>query len=118
MLERHRTVIDNEYEQTSNLSDFVSKHVSIDLEMKNERGRNKSVQRTFLGIDIIVSSIMICVIGLLWYVFFYAHDSDEFGTIHFIIHLCPPILDSTFSLILVLSAFYLAKSIRKSTGRK
>ena len=45
-------------------------------------------------------------------------DEDGLSNIAFMINLYPSILDTTFSLILAGSAFYLAKSVRKTTGRK
>ena len=59
MLERHKTVIENEYENTSPISEFVFKHFAIDYELKKERERSKSVKRTFLILDCVVTALVL-----------------------------------------------------------
>ena len=54
LLERYSTVIENEYEQTTELSEFVKKHVSIDSEINSEKVRSRSIQLIFLILDIVI----------------------------------------------------------------
>ena len=50
--------------------------------------------------------------------FKYRDNDDSTYNIEFITEIYPPILDTTFSLILAGSAFYLARSVKKTTTRK
>ena len=58
LLERYSTVIENEYEQTTELSEFVKKHVSIDSEINSEKVRSRSIQLIFLILDIVISILI------------------------------------------------------------
>ena len=48
LLERNRTVIDNEYETTSIMSSFVYKHFAIDAQLKEEKSKSKRIKKIFL----------------------------------------------------------------------
>ena len=59
LLERHRTVIENEYQCTVYMSDFVQKHQLIDEELKKERARGQVIKKRFVISDIVVVILII-----------------------------------------------------------
>ena len=71
LFERHRTVIENEYETTSSLSSFVNKHIAIDHEMKTQKAKNKSINKKFLKIDIVVTFMIFGIECLLYCLLYY-----------------------------------------------
>ena len=52
-------MIENEYENTSPISEFVFKHFAIDYELKKERERSKSIKMTFLILDCVVAALVL-----------------------------------------------------------
>ena len=61
LVERHQTVIDNEYQIMTSASDFVRKHNEIDTDIKIEKERSKKVDRKFFILDICVAVILTCI---------------------------------------------------------
>ena len=68
LFERHRSVIDTKIARESNVSDLLSKNSIIDLEIKKERIRSKSIHKIFLIVDTIFVVLMTCTQGTLYYV--------------------------------------------------
>ena len=58
LLARHKTVIENEYNRTSLMSDFIRNNDAIDTDIKNERNRSKRIHKTFFMIDL-VSAVLV-----------------------------------------------------------
>ena len=101
------------------MSDFVRNHDKIDLEIKNERVRSKSIHKYFLLIDVVFAILIIAIETILWLIRNEILDKGgNAASIEFIVLLFSPILDATFSLILAASAFYMVKSVSNSTGMK
>ena len=67
MLERHHTAIENEYDHSTIMSDFVRKNKLIDEEIKSERIRNNKIHRNFLIIDGLFTLSIITIEGSLLY---------------------------------------------------
>ena len=59
LLERYRTLVDDEYEGTTSHDIFVNKHTAIEKDMNYERARNKRIKRIFSVTDIAVSVLML-----------------------------------------------------------
>ena len=121
LLARHITVIENEYEVTTLLSDFVRKHKEIDHDIKKEKMRGKRVNKTFFMIDGIVAVMLLSLFSSLFYDEWEEaqhkhHDTEE--KIFNILQFLPPIFDVTISLLLVFAANYLTKLLRRSTGKE
>ena len=55
LLEKYRSLVDQEYESNSSLEVFLKKNRSIEMEMSNEAARSKRIKRIFLLLDIAVS---------------------------------------------------------------
>ena len=88
------------------MSDFVEKHNTIDQAIKKEKAKSKLISRFFLITDILMSvlipGVRILVLNVL---------KAE-------VVLYPQTLIATFSLILAGSAFYITRSVKKSTGKR
>ena len=68
-------------------------------------------------VDLTVTSLIFGLQFSLWYI--YVETPDKYFTPQrFLINLLPPILVTVFSLILALSAIYIAKLVKQSTGRQ
>ena len=98
---------------------FVQINKGIDEEIKREKTKSKSIRTAFLIIDIVLILLIITIEVILQYIFTEISSSGTDPTsIQFIVNLYPLILEAAFSLILAFSAFYLARSVRGTTGRK
>ena len=92
------------------MSDFVRNSNEIDKDIKKVRNKGKSIQKTFLIIDVVAAVLIIFVYALLYYLFPKIYKSGgDITFILFAIELFEPILNAIFSLILVASAFYLTR---------
>ena len=60
-------MIDNFKEKTSLVSDFVSKHDSIDDGIKIEKARSKLINKEFLVLDIVLMISIPAILLVLWY---------------------------------------------------
>ena len=103
------------------ITHFISSHDQIDADIQSVKDRNKKMHRIFFAIDILAALIIIALATFLEYKFFVYHDRRDWDAIHnmnFMLFLYPSILEITFSLILAGSAFYLTRSVRKTTGKK
>ena len=110
LLMRHRTVIDNNYETTSECSDFVRNHMSIDRDMQTERDKSRSVHRIFLVIDILIQISLPVIYGFIMYYELYQYKRGaDITAIRYVTYLFTPALDAIFSLLLVIAALYLTK---------
>ena len=65
-------MIENEYENTSPISEFVFKHFAIDYELKKERERSKSIKMTFLILDCVIVVLVLSLQSVLRYIDFEA----------------------------------------------
>ena len=106
LLERNISVIENEYERTGLMSDFIQKHEAIDAEIKKERQRRNFIKNVFLILDIVFTSLIIGTEGYLHYSVIKEGNKVPMS-VELSIYLFPSILTVLSSLILVISAFYL-----------
>ena len=118
LFQRHKTVIENSYETTSQWSDFVSSHSSIDAAMKHEKARAQKIDKIFLFIDIILMALIPTIGGLLLPVYVGASSRDWFIRYEFFLYLYGSGSQVIFSTILALSACIIASQLTKSTGKK
>ena len=118
LLGRHLTVIENEYEPTTLVSDFIRQHDLIDADIQKEKRKNKTLGKIFLIIDILITVFIITIEAFLYYNW---HEEilnkDPDASIKFALQYLPPIFDVVFALILAVSAIYLAKSVKRLAGK-
>ena len=84
--------------------------------MQNEKARAKTIHKIFLCVDIVTIVLMLCIDGFILHQFY---DQDGGINIRDIsaIFLFPSVLKVISSLLLALSACYIARWVRKSTGK-
>ena len=85
--------------------------------MKREKARAKTIHRVFLFIDIVLIALMPCMSYYLYHKLYNTYTLDEALTFIFWIDIINPIFEVVFSLILALSACYIAVWVTKSTGK-
>ena len=86
--------------------------------MKHERAKSQSVKMLFLLIDIVLMILIPSIECYMLYKMWTAKNQEVANSDWFMIYLYPSILEAVFSLILTLSAVYIAKWVKKSTHKK
>ena len=103
------------------ITHFISSHDQIDADIQSVKDRNKKIHRIFLVVDILVTLFIMALYAFLQYKeldYLDSEDRDAYKSINFMIALYPSILEAICFLILAGSAFYLTRSVRKTTGKK
>ena len=74
------------------------------------------MSKNFQTIDTVVISVFLCLFGTAWGSYLYVDDENEI--LDWIVSFLSPILDVMTLGILVVFAYILTRSLRKSTGKK
>ena len=91
----------------------------LSAEIESERERRKQIHTFFHRVDIISAVLILSIDAIIQSMLYpYVHKKLAGARrIYFAITIYTPTLDAIFSLVLAISAFYLVKSIRKTTRR-
>ena len=116
LMMRHHAVIANEFEITTRASSFVRKHSEIDADIRTEKQKSNKVSKNFQTIDTVVISVFLCLFGTAWGYFSFVDSENK--SINWIVSFLSPILDVMTLGILVVFAYILTRTLRKSTGKK
>ena len=93
-------------------------HNSIDKDITKEKNRSKCTHKVFILIDIALILLIPGVEAYLWHLSSQAKSHSDETHIVLIIILYEPALETLFLLILVASAFYIARRVENSSGKK
>ena len=118
LFKRNMAVVD-EYEPSTNWKVFVLKHSQIDRAIQHEKIRAKLIHRVFFVVDIVITICLLSTQGFLWHKLLNFDNSDSrWHRVAFALELFPTILEVLFTLLLTISACYIASYVRGSTGKK
>ena len=96
----------------------MKKNNTINEVMQREKARAKTIHRVFFYIDNVMMVVILCTEGYFYKQYFAAQSSDEKMRIIRIIYILPAILEVVFSLLLTVSACYIASWLKRSFGKK
>ena len=109
-------MITNEFEVTTSASSFVRAHSEIDADIRTEKLKRNKVSVHFQTIDTVVISVFLCLFGSAWGSYLYFNGESQI--LDTIVSFLSPILDVMTLGILVVFAYILTRTLRRSTGKK